>query len=76
MVAVARTIDMGERKCRRCGSPNSPLFVERDRNIDVILFDCVCLDCRFSWSEVLTVAEFNKIAVEYGKELHESLMHV
>jgi hypothetical protein len=64
---------MVERKCRVCGSPNSPLFRERERNIDLILFDCVCLDCGFGWSEALTDAEYNKIVAEYEKEFVDSL---
>jgi len=66
-------IDMVERECRRCGSPNSPLFVVRERNIDVLLVNCVCLDCGFGWSEALTVAEYNKIVAEYEKEFVASL---
>jgi len=61
-------IEMAERKCRRCGSPNSPHFVVRERNLDLVLINAVCLDCGFSWSEALTVAEYNEIVAYYEKD--------
>jgi len=74
MVAVAlRMIDMVERKCRVCGSPNPPLFMVRERNIDLALVDSECLDCGFCWSEVLTFAEYKKMVAEYEKEAVDCL---
>ena len=64
---------MVERECRRCGSPNSPLFVVRERNFDLILFDVLCLDCGFSWSEVLTADEYHEIVAYYEKDFVDAV---
>ena len=61
------------RECRVCGSPNPPLSMVREHNLDLVLVDNECLDCGFCWSEVMKFAEYEKLVAEYEKEAIESI---
>ena len=59
-------------ECSKCGSPNQPYLMVRERNVDLVLVDGVCLDCGFSWSKVMKSVEYVELLAMYEREAIEA----